>query len=204
MNPALPSSISSATAAMVGSVWLAVALLVGASGLLAAAPRLTPQMSLAALSLALLALFWKSAAIRTWASHLSLRALALVHVVRFVGAYFLILHARGELPYSFAVPGGWGDIAVAGTALIVSFVPPDHPNGRRVWFIWNALGLADILFVVVTAARLGLDDPTSMRALTLLPLSLLPTFVVPIIIASHVVLFVRLWPNQAKPNPAKP
>jgi hypothetical protein len=31
-----------------------------------------------------------------------------------------------------------------------------------------------------------------MRALTHLPLSLLPTFLVPLIIASHVVIFARL------------
>jgi len=54
------------------------------------------------------------------------------------------------------------------------------------------LGLADILFVVVTAARLGVADPESMAALLQLPLSLLPTFLVPLIIASHVILGVRL------------
>jgi hypothetical protein len=54
------------------------------------------------------------------------------------------------------------------------------------------LGLADILFVVATAARLALADPASMAALLRLPLSLLPTFLVPLIIASHVVLGVRL------------
>jgi anaerobic selenocysteine-containing dehydrogenase len=46
--------------------------------------------------------------------------------------------------------------------------------------------------VVVTAASLALTQPDSMRALLQLPLCLLPLFLVPIIIASHVVLFVRL------------
>jgi hypothetical protein len=58
--------------------------------------------------------------------------------------------------------------------------------------LWNVLGLADILFVVVTAAWLGVAEPESMAALLRLPLSLLPTFLVPLIIASHVVLGVRL------------
>ena len=57
--------------------------------------------------------------------------------------------------------------------------------------------LADILFVVVTAARLGVADPESMAALLRLPLSLLPTFLVPLIIASHVVLGVRLAHRSA-------
>ena len=54
------------------------------------------------------------------------------------------------------------------------------------------LGLADILFVVVTAARLATTDPASMVALLRLPLSLLPTFLVPLIIACHVFLGLRL------------
>ena len=46
--------------------------------------------------------------------------------------------------------------------------------------------------MVATAARLAAADPGSMVALLRLPLSLLPTFLVPLIIASHVILGVRL------------
>ena len=52
--------------------------------------------------------------------------------------------------------------------------------------------LADILFVIATAARLALANPLSMSALLRVPLSLLPTYFLPLIIATHVVLFVRL------------
>ena len=54
------------------------------------------------------------------------------------------------------------------------------------------LGLLDILFVVATAARLAGADPDSMSALLRLPLSLLVTFLVPIILADHVVVFWRI------------
>jgi hypothetical protein len=50
----------------------------------------------------------------------------------------------------------------------------------------------DILFVVATASRLALGDPDSMNALLRLPLSLLVTFLVPIIIADHVMVFWRI------------
>jgi hypothetical protein len=50
---------------------------------------------------------------------------------------------------------------------------------------------------VVTAGRLGLEDPASMAELLELPLSLLPTFLVPILIASHLVLGVRLLRRSA-------
>ena len=60
-----------------------------------------------------------------------LRALALFHVTRFVGFYFLVLHARGELPWAFAVPGGWGDnITAAWVLVLVTFVGPDTSGGR--------------------------------------------------------------------------
>src|SRR2546430_1058598 len=75
--------------------------------------------------------------------------------------------------------------------LLLSGSPP-RAGRRAAYILWNVLGLADILFVVVTAARLGVTDPESMAALLRLPLSLLPTFLVPLIIASHMVLGVRL------------
>jgi hypothetical protein len=53
-------------------------------------------------------------------------------------------------------------------------------------------GAIDILFVVATASRLALADPDSMNALLHLPLSLLVTFLVPLIIADHVVVFWRV------------
>jgi hypothetical protein len=63
---------------------------------------------------------------------------------------------------------------------------------KTLFLIWNALGLMDIIFVVFSALRFGLNDWQSMHALRVLPLSLLPTFLVPLVIASHVVIFVRL------------
>jgi len=57
---------------------------------------------------------------------------------------------------------------------------------------WNLLGLLDNIFVVATAGRLFTSDPEGMQAMLRLPLSLLPTFLVPLIITSHMVLLRRL------------
>jgi hypothetical protein len=82
---------------------------------------------------------------------------------------------------------------VAATGLLlVMLVRPDRPGGRRAYLVWNVVGLLDILAVVLTAARLAFGDPESMRALLQLPLSLLLTFVVPIIIVTHVWMLGRL------------
>lgn len=112
--------------------------------------------------------------------------------MRFIGFYFLVLHARGELPRAFAVPGGWGDIATATLALLVATMSAETRLGKRAYLAWIVFGLLDILFVVATATRLFLADPDSMCALLRLPFSLLPTFIVPLILATHVMLFARL------------
>ena len=174
-------------------MWLLLALVLGASGLLRETRPPLPQILIVVLTAVVLALFWTPTTFRRWALAVDLRGLVLIHVTRFVGIYFLVLYGRGELPWAFAVPGGWGDIAVAVTAIgVCLFAHPARPMGRGAILAWNAFGFADIVLVVATATRLGLTDPDSMRALFRLPLSLLPTFLVPIIIATHVVIFARL------------
>ena len=180
-------------------VWFLAALVVGQLGVLAGAPPLAvPGMLWGLTGLVLLA-FWRWSELRAWVLSVDIRRLVAIHVTRFVGIYFLILYGRGELPYAFAVPGGWGDIAIATLALgVIALAPLRGRGGWWAYYLWNVLGLADILMVVITAARLGLSDPPSLRALTQLPLSLLPTFLVPIIISTHVMLMIRLRGRLAK------
>ncbi|HLE24696.1 MAG TPA: hypothetical protein VI935_03490 [Thermodesulfobacteriota bacterium] len=173
--------------------WLLLALVVGKYRLLATFAPPFPQVVLFGLTLILLLLCWKLSVFRNWVFNLDIRVLVLVHLSRFIGIYFLILHSQGELPYAFAVPGGLGDIAVATTAIFVSLISSaSGVKGFRILLIWNVFGLLDILFVIAAAGRLGMADPGSINALTRLPLSLLPTFLVPIIIFTHIIIFVRL------------
>jgi len=173
-------------------LWLFAALAVGRLQLLARLPGPALQGIILALTAALLLAYAKAEGFREWINGLDLRALVLLHVTRFVGIYFLLLYQRGELPYAFAVPGGWGDITVATLALLVGLVPMTEGARRHAITIWNVIGFIDILLVVVTAARLGLEDIRQLRALTYLPLSLLPTFLVPLVIATHIMIFLRL------------
>ena len=115
-----------------------------------------------------------------------------IYVTRlFAGAYFLVLCERGQLPCGFARPAGWGDVIVA--VLAVAVVGTMRTEfAKPLLLTWNTLGLIDIIFVVFSALRFGLQDWQSMHTLRGLPLSLLPTFLVPIIIALHVLIFVRL------------
>ncbi len=177
----------------IGVAWLAAAITLGASGLLLKLRPPAPQLVLASLTAGVLVAGAKVPALRDWSRSVDVPALVAFHLTRFVGAYFIVLFRRGELPFAFAVPGGWGDMLVAAAALLLlASGAPVSPARRAAYAAWNLVGLLDILFVVATAARLGLANPESMQALLRLPLSLLPTFLVPLIIASHVLIAVRL------------
>ena len=110
------------------------------------APALVPPITVA-----LLVALWTVPGLRAWQRSVALRSLVLLHVTRFVGFYFLLLAARGVLPRAFAIPAAWGDIAIAVGALLLGafWVPPRSAGRRGVLYLWNALGLADILYVVV-------------------------------------------------------
>jgi hypothetical protein len=175
---------------IVGLVWLAAALALGATGATTRWRPPTPQLVLGGLTVLLLAAVVARPRFRRWLATLDLRWLVAVHLTRFVGFYFLLLYYRdGALPRAFAVPGGWGDIIVATLALGLLLAGGKLDGRPGLVGAWNAFGLLDILFVVATASRLALADPDSMNALLRLPLSLLVTFLVPIIIADHVVVF---------------
>jgi hypothetical protein len=173
-------------------LWLLLAIAVGTSGELAKLKPPAPQLILLGLTAALVGADRWSRLFREWNEALDLRAILALHLTRFVGFYFLVLCRRGELPSQFAIPAGWGDILVATAAVLMLAGWSRFGNKRAVLLAWNTLGFIDILFVVVTAARVGWRDPNAMAALLRLPLNLLLTFLVPLIIASHLLLFRRL------------
>lgn len=178
-------------------LWFGAAIAVGHLQLLQRLPPFAAPALIVGLSGFLLYLYLRVAAIRDWVNALDLRALVLLHVTRFIGIYFLVLFQRGELPRAFAIPAGVGDIIVATMALPVVFAPLPDAARLRAIVIWNVVGFVDLVLVVVSAARIALSAPLELRALTHLPLSLLPTFLVPLLIATHVIIFLR---TRAKPG----
>lgn len=165
---------------------------VGLAGWFQNASALAVAATVWTLTALVLFVCWKVRAIRACVLNIDLRWLVLLHLTRlFAGAYFLVLCQRGQLPCAFARPAGWGDIVIG--VLAVAAASALHTQfGKTFLLSWNTLGLIDIVFVVASALRFGLQDWQSMHALRELPLSLLPTFLVPLIIASHVLIFVRL------------
>ena len=177
---------------LITAVWLTAAIVIGASGVLHQVRPPAPQLILVSLTVALLVAWRVSASFKQRIQTVDLRVLLAIHLTRFVGFYFLFLCGRGELPCSFARPAGWGDVIVAAIVAIL-LLSWKRAVAHRGWLIaWNGFGLVDILFVVGSAARHGIADPVSMAAMLRLPLNLLITFLVPLIIASHIFILSRL------------
>jgi len=179
--------------AFLGS-WLLLALVVGASGRFERATAAEVAATVWGLVLLLTVLRTTWSPFRAWVEGLEPDALVALHLTRFVGVAFLTLHAAGRLPATFALPGGIGDITVALTAGVALIAWMPTRNARQRWFLlaWNLVGLLDIVAVVVTALHVGLKDWHGMAPLRAFPLSLLPTFLVPLIIGSHAEIFRRL------------
>lgn len=166
-------------------------MVVAAGGLLAHAPVPPPAVAFVLTGVILLVL-WTSSTVRDGVRRLGSGPLVAFHLTRlFAGGYFLVLYKRAMLPGEFAIPAGWGDILVGAGAIVVLWtcVPMTTPARRQGLLVWNALGFADILVVLANGIRLFLNDPGLADPFTRFPLALLPTFVVPIVISSHLLLF---------------
>ena len=174
--------------------WLALALVAGGTGFLVRLPFPGPQLIFLGLFAATLVAVTVVPALRAWVDALPLRTLIGINAFRFVGITFLVLAARGEIDPVFAARAGWGDIATAALALIlVAAGEPRTPLRRGLTHTWNALGFLDLVVAVATATAVTLQGSTPGVAPVLsLPLVLIPAFVVPVFLASHVVIFRRL------------
>jgi hypothetical protein len=182
---------------LIAAIWFVAAIVVGGSGLLRQLRPPAPQLILIGLTIALLVAWRLGSGFREWVRAVNLRVFVALHLTRFIGFYFVLLCGRGELPCSFAVPAGWGDVVVATAASILLIGWKVFRTRRPILVAWNLLGFVDILFVVASAARHGMINPTAMSAMLQLPLSLLITFLVPLIIATHVFIFSRLSPSRS-------
>lgn len=172
-------------------IWLAVAAVVGATGALRQSPVPPPAIAIGLTIMALIVIRLSPAA-RDAVRQLGPGPLVLFHVVRVAaGAYFLVLGARGVLPREFTTFAGWGDIIVGVAAIwvLLRCLPMRTPWQRWAFYLWNVAGLLDILGVLGNGIRLFTQTPSLFEPFTTLPLAILPTFVVPIVIVSHVLLF---------------
>jgi hypothetical protein len=128
---------------------------------------------------------------------LDLRLLTLAQTWRVGGIVFLILYQRGTLPGVFAIPAGWGDLAIGITAPIVAWYWR-RPFPTKTFIVWNVLGSLDLVLAVslgVLASRtpIGiLAGDVTTRLMGQFPLSLIPTFFVPLLLILHLISLSRV------------
>jgi hypothetical protein len=180
-------------------VWFLLALGASLLGVFDSEPRPPLPLGLGAVvPVAAFALaYFTSARFREFVLSLDLRILTVAQTWRVGGIVFLILYLQGGLPGVFALPAGWGDIAVGITAPIVAWYwKPPFPT--RAFLVWNVLGSLDLVLavslgVLASATPVGVlagDVPT--RLMGQFPLSLIPTFFVPLLLIFHLIAFIRL------------
>jgi hypothetical protein len=189
-------SSSRARVALSLAAWLALALAVGASGLVSMSTRALVPLSLAGGVLALVALYRSGGALREVARAAELRTLVLFHLPRApIGAAFLLAIDHGLDP-AFGRVAGVGDLLVGALVPVVAWLAPRAELGRRAVRVWNLLALADILLVVINAQRILVlsGHPETLSPLLGLPGMLLPLFYVPQVIATHLLVHARTAP----------
>ena len=176
------------------AAWLGLVLLGGATGFFAGLPFPGPQVIILGLAVATLIASFAVPSLRSWLDSVPLRALIGINVFRILGFVFLAYAARGQLAQVFADRAGWGDIAVGALALgLVAAGEPRTALHRGLTYAWNALGTLDLVTAVVTATFVGIRGLTpGVQALLSLPLVVIPAFLVPIYLATHVFIFRRL------------
>lgn len=122
---------------------------------------------------------------------------------RLVGFTFVLLEAHRSLPAIFALPAGYGDMFIGATATFVAWKFTRN-NHRGAFITWQFLGILDL----VTAVALGISSPflephgIPITLMTVLPLSLIPTFFVPLFLIFHVICIAqaRTWEPESAQN----
>jgi hypothetical protein len=122
-----------------------------------------------------------------------------VQVYRVEGVIFLILYASNLLPGMFAVPAGAGDVAVGLLALAIGIDISGRQQIRsRTVLLWNLFRIADLIVALATGfltspstfQRFSFDHPNEL--ISVFPLVLIPTFLVPLAIVLHIISLVQL------------
>ena len=131
-----------------------------------------------------------------------LRTLTFLQAWRVAGFVLVVAGAYKILPNAFALPAGYGDLFVGLTApLAAIFLTKSERRGTLI--AWQLLGVLDLLMAVtlgvLASPRLHLiGGGLSTAALTVLPLSIVPTFAVPLLLILHIACLAKLGKRERR------
>jgi hypothetical protein len=189
LEPRLAGRLSWTTALALAG-WLAITFIAAGTGLYATDPWLGIAV-IVPLVLGLLVLRLPVVTAALSNVH-AVAALAAIQVLRVAGGAFLVMLALDRLPAGFALPAGLGDVLVGLLALPVAYALWRRPNRRPIAITFNVVGLLDLVVAIPLGLlyapgqlQLIVTDPTT-AAMGLLPLALVPTYIVPLAIVLHI------------------
>jgi len=183
-------------------LWFLLVLAGGYAGAFESGPTRPPLTILLAFvgpPLIFAAAYRASRGFREFVLGIDLRLLTAVQSWRVIGVMFLVLYAYGLLPGLFAWPAGIGDFAVGLAApFVLLAMLRQRPTWRRQVAWLNIAGLVDFVDAIGTGAlssnsSIGIvADGAARVSMGSLPLSLIPTFVVPLWTIFHIVSLLQL------------
>jgi hypothetical protein len=189
-----------APSAIFVALWIVLAYTLAARGFFSAPGDSVPSIAWALAPLAIGYLgFLTIKSARAVVDEIPLHWITGLQLYRALGVVFLVEWMLGALPGMFALPAGIGDVAVGLAApFVAARLKRGSANAREVAIRWNALGIADLV-IAITMGVLTTPGPlhllaldSSSRAITMLPLVLVPTVAVPFSILLHLIGLHRL------------
>jgi hypothetical protein len=198
-------TVATAAALLVG--WFALAVVLGSSGVYRGTSARLPTIEFGILIPILIGCvaIWRSSALSRLIDAIPRHWIIAVQAYRVEGVIFLLLYATNLLPGVFALPAGAGDMATGLMGLVIGI---NAARGRqlrpRTVLMWNLFGIADLI-VALTMGFLTSPSPLQSFAfdhpnqlISVLPLVLIPTFLVPLAILLHIISLVQLGRATAR------
>jgi hypothetical protein len=181
--------------------WFMVAVALAALGVYHVAGDRLPTIEFGIMAPILIGglLIWRSSILSRVVEVLPRHWVIAVQLYRVEGVIFLVLYAFGLLPGVFALPAGAGDVATGLLALNIAINATRGAELRsRTVLLWNIFGIADLIVALTTGffsspspiQRFAFDHPNQL--ISMFPLVLIPTFLVPLAILLHIISLRQL------------
>ncbi|MHB8476803.1 MAG: hypothetical protein ACYDBZ_11035 [Steroidobacteraceae bacterium] len=192
-------TVQAAAAVLAG--WFALAVALALAGVYSAASSRIPtiQFGIAVPILIGCILIWRWPAVSRLIDAVPRQWVIAIQFYRVEGVIFLVLYAVHLLPEVFALPAGSGDVAVG---LLAAAIGIGASGGRqlnpRTVLRWNLLGIVDLIVALTTGfltapsafQLFAFDRPNQL--ISMFPLVLIPTFLVPLAILLHIISLIQL------------
>ncbi len=181
--------------------WLAAAVTFGAMGVYQVNTGDIPTIQYGILLPILIGglLIWRSETTRRIIAAVPQQWIVGVQLYRALGVIFLILYAAGKLPGQFAWPAGVGDIAIGLLAPIIGLAYARAPcKAIGLVAAWNVFGILDLIvavgtgFMTAPSRFLSWDVHPTSALVTLLPMVMIPVYLVPLSIVLHLASLTKL------------